>query len=242
MLLSGRPVALFVLDYGTFRVWEGPRDIGLMGALVLTDAGERVLIDTGLPRSYRADPIAVGRADGLDGFGQVIEIGPENAVGAQLALAGVDGVDLLVLTHTHIDHVGGIADVPGVPVVISAAERALPHPLFWGDAALAWPDRDWRVVEGDAALGPGFDLLFAPGHAPGQLAALIELPESGRVLWASDAISRPEEPGEQFPGAWNAEVAALSAARLLALPRDVTIWGHCPDQWLTLTKAPGAFR
>lgn len=242
-MLSGRPLTLTVLDYGTFRVnGPPPRDIGLMGALIVTDAGERVQIDTGMPAHYATDPQA-GTREGLDAFGRVTSMGPGNLPNAQLALAGVDGIDLLVITHTHIDHIGGLFDWPDVPMVIAAPERALPRPLYWSGAQpWDWPERETRLVEGDCALGPGFEVFLVPGHAPGQLAFRIDLPETGRVLWLSDAISRPSEPDEGFPGAWDAEAAARNAARLLALEHDLAIYGHCPAQWGRLRKAPEVYR
>ena len=56
-LLQGRPVALHVLDYGTFRVHDDGRTIGLYGFLITTDAGERVLVDTGMPAAYGDDQV-----------------------------------------------------------------------------------------------------------------------------------------------------------------------------------------
>lgn len=241
MLLKGRPISLTVLDYGFFRVHTGPRDIGLMGALVVTDAGERVLIDTGMPAKYATDPDA-GTKDGLDSFGVVLELGKANLPAAQLALCGVADIDLLVVTHTHIDHIGGLFDFAGAPTVISAPERALPKPLYWsGGQPWDWPDRDWRILEGDAPIGPRFDAFLVPGHAPGQLAFLIELPETGRVLWLSDAISRPSEVAEAFDTAWDPEQALHHAERLLALDHDLLIYGHCPEQWHNLRKAPDSY-
>ncbi|MEO0485450.1 MAG: MBL fold metallo-hydrolase [Pseudomonadota bacterium] len=242
MFLKGRPVSLTVLDYGDFRVHGPPaRDIGLMGALVVTDAGERVLIDTGMPAKYARDPGA-GAEDGLDSFGHVTRMGAENLPSAQLGLCGVDRVDLMIVTHTHIDHIGGIFDFPGVPTVISAPERALARPLYWtGGQPWDWPERDWRVVEGDSWIGPGFEVFLVPGHAPGQLAFRIELPRVGRVLWTSDAISRPAEVAERFDTAWDPGLALHHAERLLALEHELVIYGHCPAQWGELRKAPGSY-
>ena len=242
MLLKGRPVSLTVLDYGFFRVHSGPRDIGLMGALVVTDAGERVLIDTGLPAKYARDPQA-GTEDGLDSFGKVLSMGEENLPDAQLALCSVAEIDLMIVTHTHIDHIGGLFGWPGAPTVISAPERALPRPLYWsGGQPWEWPDRDWRVIEGDGLIGPGFEAYLCPGHAPGQLAFRIDLPETGRVLWLSDAISRPSEVAEEFAGSWDADLALHHAKRLLALDHDLAIYGHGPEQWSELRKAPASYR
>jgi len=244
-MLKGRPVSLTVLDYGFFRVHgtpaSGPRDIGLMGALVVTDAGERILIDTGMPTKYARDPIA-GTEDGLDSFGKVLSLTEANLPLAQLALCDVTEIDLLIITHTHIDHIGGLFEFAGVPTVISAPERALPRPLYWtGGQPWEWPDRDWRVIEGDCALGPSFDAFLCPGHAPGQLAFMITLPQTGRLLWTSDAISRPDEIEEAFNTAWRPDLALHHAKRLLALPHDLVIYGHGPEQWPILRKAPHSY-
>ena len=54
----------------------------------------------------------------------------------QLALLGLSpaDIDLQILTHSHIDHVGGIEDFSHVPMVVSKAERALERPFAgtWG--------------------------------------------------------------------------------------------------------------
>ncbi len=245
--LKGRPVSLHVLDYGLFRVHANGRVIGICGFLIQTDAGEKVIVDTGFPAKYAYDSAAATQEDRLFEFGEVLKCGPENLPEAQLALAGVtpEQVTLHILTHTHIDHVGGIADFPNVPMLVSAEERALPRPLYWGDVQpLEWPDQAYLIVEGDTDLGPGFRVLSAPGHAPGQIALKIDLPETGPVLLTSDAISRPSEIDEEFAGSWDAPRALQSAQRLMALAADagaMVIYGHCPQQWGDLKKAPEAY-
>ena len=53
--LKGKPKRLAMLDYGLFEVHAGPRIIGICGAVIETDAGEIVLIDTGFPQKYADD-------------------------------------------------------------------------------------------------------------------------------------------------------------------------------------------
>lgn len=247
-LLKGRPVSLHILDYGFFRVHAGPRDVGIMGALITTDAGERVLVDTGFPLRYTEATAESERADRLDSFGTVLSCTPANTPAAQLALAGTTASDisLVMQTHTHIDHAGHLDISPQAPMLIAAAERALPRPLGWpGARAMDWPERTYIEVTEDVAIGPGFDLLFCPGHAPGQLSLLIDLPASGPLLYTSDAISRPAEIDEGFAGSWDVAQAIHHGARLTRLAQKrgaMIVWGHCPAQWHTLRKAPDAYR
>ena len=242
--LRGKPISLMVLDYGLFKVHANGRIIGICGFLVHTDEEEWVLIDTGFPRHYADDPQTAATQDGLGSFGEVLILRHANLPDAQLALAGISKSDLtmLILTHSHIDHVGGIGDFPGVPIILAKAERALPRPLYFGKRQpMEWPMAEYLTIDGDCDIGPGFRALLSPGHAPGQLAFLIDLPQTGPVLIASDAISRPAEVDERFDTAPDPDLACKSAARLLALADDVgafVIYGHCPVQWPNLKKSP----
>ncbi|MBO6777047.1 MAG: N-acyl homoserine lactonase family protein [Marinibacterium sp.] len=245
--LKGRPLSLTVLDYGLFKVHANERVIGICGYLIRTDAGENVLVDTGFPAKYAEDTETATQEDRLYEFGEVLQCGPENLPAAQLAKVGlgVEDVTLHILTHSHIDHVGALHDFAHLPIVMAAVERALPKPLYWGGAQpMDWPEARYLLVENDVALGPGFDLFFAPGHAPGQLAMRLVLPETGPVLLTSDAISRPAEIDERFAGSWNEPAAIASADRLMALARQdkaFVIFGHCPEQWPDLRKAPDSY-
>jgi N-acyl homoserine lactone hydrolase len=246
-ILKGRPSALYVLDYGLFKVHANGRVIGICGFLIQTDAGENILIDTGFPAKYAADAAAASAEDNLGAFGEVLTLSDDNLPPAQLALCGItpDQIDLLIMSHTHIDHVGGLADFPNRPILIAAAERALQKPLYWGGAQpMDWPDRDYVLVDSDTEIADGFEVLLTPGHAPGQLAFLLSLPEPGPVRLTSDAISRPAEIDEHFAGSWDEPLAQHHGARLLQLAADTgatVIYGHCPEQWPTLRKAPKTF-
>ena len=245
--LRGKPIRLAVLDYGLFEVHSGPRTIGICGFVVETDADEVVLIDTGFPAKYAVDSAAATAEDGLGSFGRVLKITAENMPEAQLATLGLSKSDvtLMIQSHTHIDHVGHMDGFPGVPILIAEAERALPRPLYWsGKKAMGWPARDYLLVTADFALAPGFEVLLCPGHAPGQLAFMVRLPDTGWVLVTSDAISRPAEIDEGFLGSWDVPLAIHHADRLMQAARErdaLVIFGHSPQQWPDLRKAPEWF-
>ncbi|WP_436399640.1 MBL fold metallo-hydrolase [Roseobacter sp. S98] len=243
-LLKGRPERLAVLDYGLFQVHANGRIIGICGFVVQTSAGETVLIDTGFPAKYADDADAATAEDELGSFGQVLSLTHDNLAPAQLAKLGLapDDIDLMIQSHTHIDHVGFMHAFPGAPILIAAPERALPRPLYWsGKQAMEWPDADYVTLTGDTDIGPGFHVFLAPGHAPGQLAFMLDLPQTGSVLLTSDAISRPAEIDEAFAGSWDEPLAIRNGARLMAAAAErkaMVVFGHCPDQWKTLRKAP----
>lgn len=245
--LKGKPIRLAVLDYGLFKVHSGPRTIGICGFAIQTDANELVLIDTGFPAKYVVDAEAATAEDGLGSFGQVLSIRAENTPDAQLATLGLSRSDvtLMIQSHTHIDHVGHMNGFPGVPILIAAAERTLPRPLYWsGKQVMEWPERDYRLVTHDFSLAPGFEVLLCPGHAPGQLAFMVKLPDTGWILLTSDAISRAAEIDEGFVGSWDVPLAVHHGDRIMRLARErdaQVIFGHSPEQWPDLRKAPQGF-
>lgn len=243
-LLKGRPCRLAVLDYGLFQVHANGRIIGICGFLIQTDAGENVLIDTGFPAKYADDAEAATAEDELGSFGRVLSLTHQNLAPAQLALLGLStsDIDLMIQSHTHIDHVGFMDAFPNTPILIAAAERALPRPLYWsGKQPMGWPDRKYIEIHGDIEIGAGFDVFLVPGHAPGQLAFMVSLPETGAVLLTSDAISRAAEIDEKFAGSWDETRAIENGARLMEMAAEQkakVIFGHSPEQWPTLRKAP----
>ncbi|MGB1252615.1 MAG: N-acyl homoserine lactonase family protein [Candidatus Promineifilaceae bacterium] len=238
---------LYILDFGLFQVHQNNRVIGIPGYLIQTHNGKNILVDTGFPAKYVEDVESATLEDGLESFGRIVSLSAENLPAAQLRKIGLklSDIDTLVMTHTHIDHVGGIGDFPNVPIVIHADERALDQPIYWNDRSpIPWPDNECQLIDADCELCPGVMLLTTPGHALGHLSLLVRLPETGAVLLTGDAISRSAELEEGFGGSWNAELAQASADKLMALAKHENafiVYGHDPEQWPTLKKAPQAY-
>src|SRR5262249_49922180 len=113
---SGLSVAasLAFLDLGTFRVHEDGRLIPIQGYVVRGGDRTVVPVDTGFPDVVR----------GFEHYGEPIEQHADVDELAKLGLAPGD-LDLVVLTHSDVDHIGGIGAVSGVPIVMHRAERAL---------------------------------------------------------------------------------------------------------------------
>ena len=241
-LSTHRIASVHVLDFGTFDVGPGRRTIGIPGFLLQTDQGARILVDTGFPPAYATDPDAAAR-DNLGSFGQLVGFTEQNTATGQLALLGLtpDDIDLLILTHSHIDHVGSLP-LFTCPVLLTATERAEPRPLYFGLARpMAWPDLRYQTITADTRICHGLTAIPTPGHTPGHLSLLVTEPFP--FVIAADAINRASEPDEGFPDATDPVAAAASAARLIELTLDhsaTLIWGHEPAQWSRLPKAPAA--
>ena len=235
---------LYILDFGLFQVHQNGRIIGIPGYLIQTADGQNILVDTGFHPKYADDPHKATLEDKLESFGRVLSLTKDNLPPAQLAKIGlgVDDIDLLIMTHTDIDHVGGIGDFTGVPIVIHKDERAFDRPRYWGDQKpLEWPNVPYQLIDQDCELAPGLKVITSSGHAPGHLSLLLELPHTGAVLLTGDAIGRPEEIELSFAGSWDEEMAQASGEKLMKIAAETgafIIYGHDPEQWATLKKAP----
>ena len=118
---------------------------------------------------------------------------------------GVDHIDMMVLTHLHFDHIGGLIDLPRTTVVYvgageaeqrSRANTLLGHPA---DAILEGfgPLREWAFQPDPDGVFDGVLDVFGdgsvwairvPGHSPGSTAYLINA-VGGPKLVVGDAVS-----------------------------------------------------
>ncbi|WJL95682.1 ComEC/Rec2 family competence protein [Microbacterium sp. ET2] len=149
-------------------------DIGQGDAVLIRSAGEVALVDTG------PDPVGLS---------------------ACLDRVGVDRIDLLVLTHFDIDHVGG------VDAVIGRVETVIHGPLDGGSAArvLSVLDSGGAVVRevhqgtsgrlGDAAWRTLWPREDSPAFPPGNDASVVlDIHGAGtpRVLLLGDLSAAPQ--------------------------------------------------
>lgn len=230
---------VLALDLGLFDVGPGKRLIRIPAYLLTTEAGRHILFDTGFPATYAADERAAARADGLDRFGRLVGFSAAQTVAGALAAQGLAPGDIghLILSHGHIDHVGGLPLFAHAEIFLTARERAEPAPLYFGAARpIAWPEARYRTIGRATQICEGLRLIPTPGHTAGHLSALLTV--GGRsLLLTADAVNRASEPDEGFPDADDPATAARSAAKLRRIARQTgaeVIFGHEPSQAMTL--------
>ena len=241
---------LYIMQMGNFAIIPedgSPRvDIPVPAYLIQTDDGTNVLVDTG----FSSDAIAAAKEPKYTGplLGEAIPI--TDAL-AQIGVRSED-VRYLVATHLDPDHAGGTDLFPNAEIVVQQAhydaarsgqyERYQMTRAHWDVEGLRY-----RFVSGDTELLPGITLIESSGHAPGHQSVLVQLPQTGRVLLAIDAITR--NPGDMLPEERpdnpmdvNSAAARVSVRKLtdLAEREGVTliVYGHDANEWETLKKSP----
>jgi glyoxylase-like metal-dependent hydrolase (beta-lactamase superfamily II) len=208
------PIYVFAVEHG-----EG---------VILIDSGANAGLKS-LPRWHPYFQLAVK-----------FDIEPEQEAGAQLRALGIAPRDvrLIVLTHLHIDHDGGLAAFPHARVLVSRGERAAaaglmgrlngylpqrwpshfdPEPLVFEDEPYGPFARSRRLTADGAVVA-----LPTPGHTPHHISVALDDGER-RIVFVGDAAYSQDNliagrvdgvsPREAPTIATLARLAALAAER-----------------------------
>jgi glyoxylase-like metal-dependent hydrolase (beta-lactamase superfamily II) len=232
--------------------FSGPDRWRLRDWCFVVRARERVvLVDTGV---------------GGEGVPGATWIGTPGRLPEELAAAGVepDEIDLVVLTHLHLDHIGwnlawdGDRPRPRFPRARYLVQRA-----DWELFATRGDEDDREafdrcvrplqalgvaeLLDGDRALDDRLRLLHSPGHTPGSQSLLVTSGNDAVLLWG-DVANHPAQVGEPDWGPGSdilPEVARRTRRRLLERVETEAMWlapAHFPEPFGTVARVEGSRR
>jgi hydroxyacylglutathione hydrolase len=203
-------------------------------------------------RSFTVGPVAenayILRRDGAD-HGLIVDPGDE----AERILGAVDalgiGIDAILVTHCHFDHIGAVAPVAAAtaaPVYCPEIEVPVLADIM---SFVPWPgfgpyesyDADETVAGGEKLelAGLEIDVLFTPGHSPGHVTYAI--PDeaalfSGDVLFQG-SVGRVDLPG----GDWGTLLESIRSL-VYGYPEETRVYpGHMGVTTLGAERASNPF-
>ena len=158
-------------------------------------------------------------------------------------------VNAIVITHAHIDHIGGAAKLKaatGAPVYMNQNDQELCDAL---DIQASWldmevPERvdiDSPARDGDSLrLGNAeFHVLHTPGHTQGSICLWI--PQENKLI-AGDTLFRDSIGRTDLPGGDYRQILSSIHTKLMPLPADgIVIPGHGPQTTIGREKERNPF-
>jgi N-acyl homoserine lactone hydrolase len=246
-------------------------DVTASGVLVQHPDGN-LLLDGGNSTHMKEEIAVYSGSDKLFLETVSAQLAPTLPLPDALASASIPAgtLDLFLASHIHIDHVGGLIDLPDVPVLMPAAElavmqRGLAQTIFEVVPAHAQriaPLARELVFDGPAV--PGFAVsadIFGdgsvvvvplPGHTPGSVGVFFSVRDK-RVFHVGDAVSSlvqlAADTGKQFPmdRTDSDPDGALATVHLLHYlkandPELAILPAHDRVAWEAVFGAPGACR
>ena len=183
--------------------------------------------------------------------GEAMVVDPGDNVPEILARLKAHGLTLkqIVVTHAHIDHVGGalrLKQATGAPILLNQNDLPL---LKMMDVQAAWlgtsapevapPDESAEHGMKVGIAGHQAEVIHTPGHTPGSI-CLYFAPD--HLLLAGDTLFAGSIGRTDLPGGDEREILRSIHDKLLVLPDDLrVIPGHGPETTLGAERETNPF-
>ena len=204
-----------------------------MAAAAPSPSSLEILTFTGGP--FVQNTVLVACADGRT----AVLIDPGGATADALAAARARHLHIaaILLTHAHLDHVDGVPlarSATGAPIHLHPADRILydnvaVQAASFGVGTVNLPEPDHDLVPGEnvAFGGSEFEVVFAPGHAPGHV---IFVSTTEPVAIVGDVIFFGSIGRTDLPGGDHRVLMDSIRTSVLTLPPETRlITGHGPE-------------
>jgi glyoxylase-like metal-dependent hydrolase (beta-lactamase superfamily II) len=191
----------------------------------------KILIDTGL-----GDCTEIMELQSRYGIDYVARKSKDQEISVALANKGIrpEEIDTIVLTHLHFDHIGNTELFPSarffvheseIPMLISPPRFATFYYREWTHKLTRIADR-LTPITGNFKLTKNIELIRVGGHAPGQLAVLVQT-GNVRVCLASDFLYNYSNLRHDWPigPVWNME-EWIAGLRFLKGESDIIVPNH----------------
>jgi glyoxylase-like metal-dependent hydrolase (beta-lactamase superfamily II) len=192
------------------------------GDLTLVDAGVHVEMEDlnyfkdGTIKGWVNSRIVRFQLKGFPGLPSLIE-----SLGYSM-----QSIKRLVITHLHLDHVGGLGILPDLPVWLCSKEnqsslgvmdKSIPPDTSWKFPEWQEPSADipfyYAALEGD----PQILMIQTPGHSPGHQSVLIRTGEMHVLLAGDVTYTLDQLMDEEVPGISSNRVKTLETIRSIKL-------------------------
>lgn len=168
-----------------------PQQVGVLAFRLEVPGKPPIMIETGTTRSHAEEL-------GMENF----DAAAQRRVDASLRKASV-----ILVTHEHADHLGGLADATNAPdggaVIAKARLNRYQVPGGQPTQVLPWAS-GLKVpanltLDGPQLVAPGVVVLPTPGHTPGSQMIYVQLANGTELLFAGDTAPRETSWQERRP-------------------------------------------